>query len=143
MKHLLTGAALLAALAIAAPGWAQPYGAGSGAQADQPVNPKAPYDRPVPPSWSQHAAPGSSAAATAPSSDTTSATPPTHRHARHVSHGKMAGHHMAHGKAGPQLTGNVANQLNQQELGRLQAGNFSNPAAPPGPGMAPPPGALR
>jgi hypothetical protein len=142
MKHLLTGAAVLAALAIAAPGWAQPYGAGSGAQADQPVNPKAPYDRPVPPSWSQHAAPGPSAAA--PSSDTTSATPPTHRHARHVSHGKMAGQHMAHGKGhGPQLTASTANQLNQQELARLQAGNFSNPGAPPAPGMAPPPGAPR
>jgi hypothetical protein len=61
--------------------------------------------------------------------------PPKHRHARHVSHGKMAGHH---GK-GPQLTASTANQLNQEELARLQAGNFSNPPAPAG--MAPPPSA--
>jgi hypothetical protein len=70
-----------------------------------------------------------------PSSDTASATPPMHRHARHVSHGKMAAHHPSRY---PKLQGNsVANQLNQAELNRLQAGNFSNPAAPPGPGMPP------
>jgi len=28
------------------------------------------------------------------------------------------------------MTGNNANQLNQEELARLQAGNFSNPPAP-------------
>ena len=63
-------------------------------------------------------------------SDTSSATPPSHRHARKASHGKMAGHATRHGK-GPQLTGSTANQLNQEELQRLQAGNFSNPSAPP------------
>jgi hypothetical protein len=68
-------------------------------------------------------------------SDTSSAMPPKHHRAsRHASHGKMAGHHR--GK-GPQLTGSTANQLNQEELQRLQAGNFSNPSAPPAPGMAP------
>jgi hypothetical protein len=68
-------------------------------------------------------------------SDTSSAMPPKHHRAsRHASHGKMAGHHR-----GPQVTGSTADQLNQQELSRLQAGNFSNPSAPPPPGMAPMP----
>src|SRR5260370_10695000 len=59
-----------------------------------------------------------------------------HRHAHKAgSHGKMAGH----GGKGPQLTGTTANQLNQEELARVQAGNFSNPSAPPGPRLAPPP----
>src|SRR5260370_27664521 len=70
-----------------------------------------------------------------------SATPPMERHARKASHGKMAGHT---GK-GPKLSGSTANQLNQEELARLQAGNFSNPSAPPppGPGMMPPPSGPR
>jgi hypothetical protein len=68
-------------------------------------------------------------------SDTSSAMPPRHRASRHASHGKMAGHHR--GK-GPQLSSSgTANQLNQEELQRLQAGNFSNPSAPPPPGMMP------
>jgi hypothetical protein len=46
----------------------------------------------------------------------------------------MAGHH--HGK-GQQLSGGTANQLNAEELQRLQAGNFANPSAP-SPGMMPP-----
>jgi hypothetical protein len=64
------------------------------------------------------------------SPDTASATPPHHRASHYASHGKMATHHR--GK-GPQTTGS-ANQLNQEELARLQAGNSSNP---PAPGMAP------
>jgi len=35
-----------------------------------------------------------------------------------------------------QLSGSTADQLNHEELARLQAGNFANPPAPP-----PPPGA--
>jgi hypothetical protein len=68
-------------------------------------------------------------------SDTSSAMPPKHRASRHASHGKMAAHHRGNG---PQLTGGTANQLNQEELQRLQAGNFSSPSAPPPPGMMPP-----
>jgi hypothetical protein len=67
-------------------------------------------------------------------SDTSSAMPPKHRASRHASHGKMAGHHRGKGQ---QLTGGTANQLNQEELQRLQAGNFSNPSSPPPPGMSP------
>jgi hypothetical protein len=56
--------------------------------------------------------------------ESTSAMPPKH----HAHHGKMAGHHR--GKA-PQLTADTANQLNQEELARLQSGNFSNPPVVP------------
>jgi hypothetical protein len=56
-----------------------------------------------------------------------------HRHARHAGHGKMA----MKGGRHTQLTGSTADQLNQEELNRLRAGNYSNPPAPP-----PPPGAM-
>jgi hypothetical protein len=130
MKHLLNGVATVAALAIAVPVWAQPYGAGSGTQADQPVNPRAPYSRPVPPGWSQPGAampPGSMGA-------TDSATPPMHRPARHVST-----HHVGKAKHPPEaMSGTTAAQLNQEELARLQSGNFANPPAPPPPRAMPP-----
>lgn len=87
-KHLLTGTALAAALALATPAWAQ-------------------------------AAPAATAPPSAPGA--TSATPPMHRHMRHVPH--AATHHkMAPG------AGSTANQLNQQELARLQTGAPPPPA---------------
>jgi hypothetical protein len=42
----------------------------------------------------------------------------------------MAAHH---GGKATQLTGASANQLNQEELSRLQAGNASNPPVMPAP----------
>jgi hypothetical protein len=143
MKHLLTGVAVVAALAIAAPAWAQaPNPSGGNALGLPGPNPGGPgltpYSTGQPrPVAAPPMAPPPPAAAPPPSmSDSaSSATPPTHRHARKGSHGKMAGHS---GK-GPKLTGSTASQLNQEELARVQAGNFSNPSAPPGPGMAPPP----
>jgi hypothetical protein len=63
---------------------------------------------------------------------TTSARPARHRASRNA-----AGHHRDRGP----LTGSTANQLNQEELARLRAGNLSNSPAPPAPGMAPPPSA--
>jgi hypothetical protein len=68
-----------------------------------------------------------------PSSDTSSATPPSHRHAHHAAHGKPS-HHPSNF---PNVQGNVANQLNHAELARLQSGNMSMPPAAPPPGMAP------
>jgi hypothetical protein len=118
MKHLLTGMAVIAALAISAPVWAQPANPSGrmpagGRQTSEPTN------IPSMPS----------------TSDTSSATPPTHHHARKASHGRMAGRQ--------QSTGSTANQLNQEELARLQAGNTSMPAgsemspgAPPAPGVS-------
>jgi len=149
MKHLLTGAAMVAALAIAAPVWAQPAnpsgGNSMGMPGPSPGGPGlTPYSsgqsqaRPAAaPPMAPAAAPSSMSAP--PMSDTSSATPPSRRHARKGSHGKMAGHHATRRGKGPQLTGGTANQLNQEELQRLQAGNFSNPAAPSAPSMAPPP----
>src|SRR5262245_61632219 len=122
MKHLLTSAAVVAALAISAPVWAQPAnpsgGNPMGMPGPNPVGPGlTPYSTGAPPPPAGAAtAPGRMPAggratssgsgmgnnpppAAAPSmsgqsmSDTTSATPPTRRHARKASHGKMAGHH--------------------------------------------------
>jgi hypothetical protein len=36
------------------------------------------------------------------------------------------------------MSGTTAAQLNQEELNRLQSGNFSNPPAPPPPAGVPP-----
>ena len=145
MKHLFTGVALIAALAFSPSVGAQPASPSGGNAVGMPgPNPGGPGLTPYTTGPRTTAAPTPSAAppATAPSamppssmSDTSSAMPPKHHHAsRHASHGKMAGHH---GGKGPQLSGSTANQLNQEELQRLQAGNFSNPSAPAGPGMAP------
>ena len=52
-----------------------------------------------------------------------SATPPMHHQGHHVTH-----HAVAHHKMAP-LTGNTANQLNQQELARIQSGSSMPPPA--------------
>jgi hypothetical protein len=143
--HLLTSVAVVAALAFAVPVWAQQANPSGGNSMGTPgPNPGGPGLTPYSTGPRTTAAPPPSAPspAMAPSamppssmSDTSSAMPPKHRASRHAYHGKMAGHHR--GK-GPQLSGGTANQLNQEELQRLQAGNFSNPSAPPPPGMMPP-----
>jgi len=145
--HLLTGVAVAAALAFSLPGWAQTSPSGGNSMGTAGPNPGGPGLTPYSTPGGAGPNPGGSAlsgprlaprtaptAAMAPSatppssmSDTSSATPPTHRHARHASHGKMAGHH---GGKGRQLTGGTANQLNQEELARLQSGNMSMPPAP-------------
>jgi lactobin A/cerein 7B family class IIb bacteriocin len=101
MKHLLNGVAVLAALAIAAPVWAQT------------AAPMTPSSR----------APAAAPAATAPAAPVAKA-----RHKR-VSHSKATRRGMAR-KAGPD---SVANQLNAQELSRVQGGG----APPVAGGMAP------
>lgn len=145
--HLLTSVAVVAALAFSAPVWAQQANPSGGNSMGTPgPNPGGPGLTPYSSGPRTTAAPPTSAPAPAmapsampPSSmsDTSSAMPPRHHRAsHHASHGKMAAHH--HGK-GEQLTGGTANQLNQEELQRLQAGNFSNPSAPSSaPGMMAP-----
>jgi hypothetical protein len=153
MKHLLTGVAVVAALAFGAPIWAQPVSPSGGNPMGMPgPNPGGPgltpYSGGAPgpkPSGSNYIpssrppaamAPGAMAPATgAPMSESTSATPPSHRHARHMAHAKPS-HHPSRF---PNLQGNVANQLNQAELSRLQSGNTAMPPAPPPPGAMPPP----
>jgi hypothetical protein len=138
MKHLLSGVAIVAALAFAAPVWAQRTGPGVGAPGpNQPVpggpGPSSPSSNLPPRVGTQFPAtdlpptpppPG----ATAPGAmGATSAAPPMHRHARaSTHHAGMSAHHPS------AMTGSTANQLNQEELARVQAGNFSMPPAPAG-----------
>jgi hypothetical protein len=150
MNHLLTGTAFAAALAIAAPVWAQtpttqnPAGAPSTTTA-------APYTQSAPPATSQTApyaqqAPtrpmAPSATAPAPYSTTENATEPMPgRHATHrAHHGRYAGHmrsmhRMRHaplaGRGSRAPSDNMANQLNREELGHV-----SGSSAPPA-GYAP------
>ena len=134
MKHLLTGVAVIAALAFAAPvGAQQANPAGGNAMGMPGPNPGGPgltpySSGPRPMAAPAPMAPVPPAAMPPPSmSDTTSAMPPKHRHARSSSHGKMAAHHPSRF---PNLQGNVANQLNQVELSRLESGNFAPPTPP-------------
>jgi hypothetical protein len=134
MKHLLSGVAIVAALAIAAPASAQRTGPGAGAPGpNQPVpggpGPSSPLSN-LPPKPGEQYPPPPPAGMSPGSQGMSSAMPPAHRPAR-ATKGKMASR-----GGGTQLSGSTAAQLNREELARLQAGNFANPPAPP-----PPPGA--
>jgi hypothetical protein len=113
-KYLLNGVAVIAALAFSWPVLAQPANPSGrmpagGRATSEPTN--------IP--------------STTSASDATSATPPKHHHhAGHATHA-AAHHRMAH------ATSSTANQLNQQELARLQTGSS---VPPPPMGAMPPPG---
>jgi hypothetical protein len=145
MKFLLTGVVMIAALAFSAPVWAQPTnpsgGNSLGVPGPNPGGPSlTPYSTATPPPAAApsgrmpaggRATSGERIPPIMPSgSDTTSATPPAHGHARvpHAMHG-----HMAHG---PKSVTDTAAELNQAELARLQAG--APPMAPPTPDMSSP-----
>jgi hypothetical protein len=167
-KHLLSGVTVIAALALSASAWAQPAnpsgGNPMGTPGPSPGGPGlTPYSTGAPPP-SSLSSPHGTVQAPAPSgrmpaggratsgerippimpsaSDATSATPPKHHH--HAGH---ATHAAAHHRMAP-LTGSTANQLNQQELARLQTGSSMAPPAPmgamprsapmPSPSMQPP-----
>ena len=147
-RHLLSGVAVIAALAFSArvgaqvinPGNANPGGNAMGMPGPNPGGPAlTPYSTgaapqaPAPSASGVHGRMPAGGKKTStrggyipPSSasDTTSATPPMHHHTRHVTH--AAAHH----KMAP-LTGSTANQLNQEELARLQAGSSMPPPAAP------------
>jgi hypothetical protein len=141
MKHLLTGVAIVAALAFAAPVWAQRSGPGAGAATGTgpdvippggpgPSSPLSnlPAGSPGIPGKAYPQSPPGMAPGMAPGAmGTTSAEPPAHRHARASTH-----HHGLAAHPPSEMTGSTANQLNQEELARVAAGNFSMPAAPPG-----------
>jgi hypothetical protein len=151
-KHLLSGVAVIAVLAFSAPVWAQPAnpsggnsmgmpGPSMGGPGLTPYSTGAPPPAPAPSADGVHGRMPAGGKKTstrggyippASASDTTSATPPMHHHARHVTH--AAAHH----KMAP-LTGSTANQLNQEELARLQTGSSMPPAAATG--AMPPPAA--
>jgi hypothetical protein len=137
MKHLVNGVAIVAVLAIAAPVWAQRTGPGVGAPGpNQPVpggpGPSSPLSNlPASPSRDLPYPAPPPGAAMPPGSmgDTSSAMPPAHRPARHV-----ATHHAGKAAHPPSVMGGTtAAQLNQEELARLQSGNFSMPPAPSAP----------
>jgi hypothetical protein len=116
MKHLLTGVAVVAALAFLAPVWAQPASPSGGNAVGLPgPNPGGPGLTPY-----------STGAPSA--SDTSSAMPPKHHHA--YAHHVVSTHQMLHAH-GPKSGTDTTAQLNQAELARLQAGDFSNPPAEP------------
>jgi hypothetical protein len=121
-KHLLSGVAVIAALALSAPSWAQPANPSGGNSMGMP-GPNmggpglTPYSGGAPP------------AASPPAS--TSAMPPMHPHAR--AHHVASTHEMLHAH-GPKSGTDTTAQLNQAEVARLQAG-----APPIAPQMAPPP----
>jgi ABC-type nickel/cobalt efflux system permease component RcnA len=118
-KHLLGGVAVIAALALSAPVWAQPANPSGGNAMGLPgPNPGGPGLTPYS---------GGAPMAAPP----TSATPPMHRHAH--AHHAASTHQMLHAH-GPKSGTDTTAQLNQAELARLQAG-----APPMAPQMAPPP----
>ena len=147
MKYLLSGVAIVAALAVAAPGWAQRSGPGAtaGTGTGPAVNPPGgpgpssplynlPQGSPGIPGTPQSGYPASplpAATGIVPGvpvpGGTTSAEPPTQRHARASTH-----HHGLKAHPPSEMTGTNANQLNQEEFARVAAGNFSMQPAPPG-----------
>jgi hypothetical protein len=130
IKHLLYGVAVIAALGVSAPVWAQRAGGNSSGGNSMGIpgpNPGGPETPGTPNA-------GLFGHTPSPPPASTSAMPPMHHHAHHVTH--AAAHH----RKMVALTGDTANQLNQQELARLQAGSSMPPPAPMG--AMPPPAAL-
>ena len=139
-KHLLGGVAVIAALALSAPVWAQPASPGGNAVGLPGPNPGGPGLTPyttgaappapapsgrMPAGGKKTSTRGGYIPSTPSASDTTSATPPKHHQAR--AHHVMSTHELlrAHGpKSGTDTTA----QLNQAELGRLRQG--APPIAP-------------
>jgi hypothetical protein len=146
-KHLLGAVAVIAALALSAPAWAQPAnpsgGNALGVLGPNPGGPGlTPYSTGAPPPSSLSSPHGTVhvPAPTPSASDTTSAMPPKHHHAH--AHHAVSTHQMLHAH-GPKSGTDTTAQLNQAELARLQAGappmGAMPPSAPmPSPSMQPP-----
>jgi hypothetical protein len=112
MKHLLNGVAIAAALAIAVPAWAQ-----------APMTPGAP----------KPAAAAPAPMAAAPAAAAPKAAKQRHRPMRHAAKGgKMR---MKAGGSGDQMT----EQLNREELARVQGGMAPGAPPPPPPMQGPRP----
>jgi len=129
MKQLLTGVAMCAGVALSASAWAQQYSPGGNAVGVPGPNPGGPGLTPyttgpdqVPPYYGPPPAPMAPAAA--PPSSSYAPPPPSYS-----SQGRR-------GRTGTYSADHSANQLNRQELDRLQAQNYRYP---PPPGYAPPP----
>jgi hypothetical protein len=143
-KHLLGGVAVIAALALSAPVWAQPANPSGGNSMGMPgpspggpgLTPYSTGAAPPAPAPSANGAHGRMPAGGKKTSTrggyipATSATPPMHHHAHHVTHAAV--HHRMAAR-----TGSTANRLNQDELARLQSGSSMPP--PAAMGAMPPP----
>jgi hypothetical protein len=128
IKHLLHGVAVIAALAVSAPAWAQTAGGNSYGGNSMGI----PGPNPGGPETPGTINGGLFGHTPSPALASTSAMPPTHHHAHHVTH--AAAHHRKMAR----LTRTTANQLNQEELARLHSGSSMPP--PQGPmGAMPPP----
>jgi hypothetical protein len=133
-KHLLTGVAVVAALAFSAPVWAQaPGGNAMGLPGPNPGGPGlTPYSSGAP-----SAVPP---AAGAPTSEAL----PHHRHAHHHHLARAHHHHVTSTHAmlhahGPRSGSDTTAQLNQAELARVQSGGAPAMAPASGPPPAYPP----
>ena len=148
-KYLFSGVAVIAALALSAPAWAQPANPSGGNSMGMPgPNPGGPGLTPstegapppatapsangehgrMPAGGKKTSSRGGHIPSTPSASDTTSATPPMH-HAYPHRHAKaMHAFHkgMSHKAA---LTSDTTAQLNRQELARIQTGNTTTPPA--------------
>ena len=122
MKHLLNGVAVVGALALAAPVWAQTNPPASAPPAAQSA-PAAPAPSAAPPPAAAPAAPAPSAAAPPPAAPpapaTTSAAPPKPMPKKMV----MRRPPRRAVAAGDRIT----EQLNREELARISSGNTSAP----------------
>jgi hypothetical protein len=153
MRHILTGAAVVAAIVFSTPSWAQPTSPGGNAMGMPGPNPGGPgltpYTTPPGQAARPYTPPPTTAAPPASTppyatNESPPATPPSYPSRRHARtyHGRTG----SHPGRGYSAADNSADQLNQSELGKLQAaGNYSNPPTsgyrpPPQPGYAPPPG---
>jgi hypothetical protein len=135
-KHLLNGVAVLAALAITAPVWAQTAGGNSyggnsmGVPGPNPGGPNTPGTINSG-SFGDAPSPQPASTATMPPAST-SVVPPAHHAVRHAKAMHAFHKGMAHKAA---LTGDTTAQLNREELARIQSGGLSTPALAP---MSPP-----
>jgi hypothetical protein len=129
-KYLLSGIAVLAALAIAAPAWAQRAGGNSYGGNSMGV----PGPNPGGPNTPGTINSGSFGGAPSPQPAPAAAMPPVHHAVRHARAMHAFHKGMAHKAA---LTGDTTAQLNREELARLQQG--APPSPPPAPSGAMPP----
>jgi len=136
MNRLVSGVAVVAALVIAGPVWAQsPSGGNSvGAPGPNPGGPGlTPYSGGAPtPAPAPMPMPGGPPPAAEAAPAPNSAMPPSHHHyAYHHARAMRRFHKEMARKAA--LSGDTTAQLNREELARIQTGNLSNPPSPPAP----------
>ena len=133
MKHLLNGVAIAAALAVAGPVWAQTTMSPStpGGSAPPAAAPASPPKAMTPPAAAPAAPPTKAMTPPAPGAGPAMASPGTPKH--RPMHHMVVSHHRYQGDT-------MTEQLNREELARIQGGGAPPPPPPaPGAGAPPPP----